>query len=116
MSTVKPKHCRVISENKIRGGVEYTLEYPRELFKQAACVNTDPEAFFPDMMEHSKYEMAVPRKVCASCPVREACLEWALCHEKEGIWGGLDSAERNRMRKARGWLFSSITIGMPRGL
>lgn len=35
------------------------------------------------------------RSVCGSCPVRRSCLAHALAtDEPDGIWGGLDDAER----------------------
>lgn len=40
------------------------------------------------------------KAICAVCPERPACLDWALRnHEKFGIWGGLNSRERERMRR-----------------
>lgn len=38
--------------------------------------------------------------VCHSCPVTQACLEYALARgEKEGVWGGLDADERARLQR-----------------
>jgi hypothetical protein len=47
--------------------------------------------FFP-----GRGESAEPaRRVCASCPVRQQCLDYAIGHGiVHGIWGGL--TERNR--------------------
>ena len=45
--------------------------------------------------------------VCAACPLRPECLEYALQHPvSHGIWGGLNSEElsserRRRYRRAR---------------
>jgi WhiB family redox-sensing transcriptional regulator len=37
----------------------------------------------------------VAKRICASCGVREECLEAALArHESYGIWGGLNEFER----------------------
>lgn len=45
---------------------------------------------------------AVARDVCAGCPVRERCLEYALANRiGHGIWGGASERERRRMLKAR---------------
>lgn len=38
-------------------------------------------------------------EVCAGCPVREPCLQWALHHEGEGYQGGTSPAQRKRMRR-----------------
>jgi WhiB family redox-sensing transcriptional regulator len=37
----------------------------------------------------------VAKRICASCGVRDDCLEAALArHESYGIWGGLNEIER----------------------
>lgn len=66
----------------------------------AACRETDPELFFPE--QGDKYAAADVRGVCGDCPVREACLEWALDHGVEyGIWGGQTWHERKALRAER---------------
>lgn len=58
---------------------------------EGACLGVNPELFFPRQGEPAAAAIAV----CAGCPVRVACLTWAVCHgEKTGIWGG--AAERTR--------------------
>src|SRR5690606_2668884 len=58
---------------------------------QAICAQTDPEAFFPDKGGST----ADAKRVCGTCPIRRACLEYALTHdERFGIWGGLSERER----------------------
>jgi WhiB family redox-sensing transcriptional regulator len=55
----------------------------------AACRDTDPELFF------DPGRAAEARQVCAGCPARAACLDWALRHrEGHGIWGALDEEQR----------------------
>ena len=40
--------------------------------------------------------------ICASCPVRTQCLEYALRNSiKHGIWGGLNPEERTRECRRR---------------
>ena len=40
--------------------------------------------------------------MCARCPVRTECLEYALGNqEKFGIWGGLSERERRQLRRQR---------------
>lgn len=42
------------------------------------------------------------RKICAECPVRTPCLEYALEHAIQyGIWGGLSTKQRRKIRHAR---------------
>jgi Transcription factor WhiB len=61
----------------------------------AACHDVDLNVFFPE-----RGEPAGPaRQVCAACPVREPCLEYALSNRiTHGIWGGLTERERRPLR------------------
>ena len=61
----------------------------------AACRGADLDLFFP-----GRGESAEPaRRVCAGCPVREPCLEFALRHGiTHGIWGGLTERDRRTLR------------------
>jgi WhiB family transcriptional regulator, redox-sensing transcriptional regulator len=66
--------------------------------KRAACRGIDPEMFFPVTDEDAEEAKAI----CATCPVREACLEYALAHrEREGVWGGATERERRRIIRHR---------------
>lgn len=56
------------------------------------CAETDPELFYSEYPEH----MAQAKRICARCSVQTACLNYALeAGEEHGIWGGLDTHERN---------------------
>lgn len=66
----------------------------------AACRDAPPGLFFAG--PHENDVAARAREVCASCPVRLECLEFALTHdERFGIWGGTSERERRRLRRAR---------------
>ncbi len=67
------------------------MSAPGGWYEQAACRGTDLAVFFP-----GRGEAAEPaRQICARCPVRNPCLEFALSRGiVHGIWGGL--AERDR--------------------
>jgi len=67
--------------------------------QRAACLSADPDLFFPD-----RGESAEPaRQVCAQCPVRQPCLEFAISHGiMHGIWGGLTERERRALRTRHG--------------
>ena len=71
---------------------------PGEWRLDAACRDLDTAIFFPDSEEDSGPALAV----CASCPVRQACLEFALItRQDDGVWGGLTETERRRLRRRR---------------
>jgi WhiB family transcriptional regulator, redox-sensing transcriptional regulator len=63
----------------------------------AACRLHDPELFFP--VSHAGASLAQARAakaICAVCPVRTQCLEFAQrTRQRHGIWGGLTEQERN---------------------
>ena len=66
--------------------------------EQAACAGIDSEVFFPTSEEEPASEEA--KAICAECPVREACLQYALAtNQAAGVWGGLDAGDRRRMRR-----------------
>jgi WhiB family transcriptional regulator, redox-sensing transcriptional regulator len=67
---------------------------------KAECRGLDPQIFYPPTDEED--DAAPAKAVCASCPVREPCLEHALAYrEKEGIWGGASERERRRIIRQR---------------
>lgn len=62
------------------------------------CANVPPSTFFPS----DGVGVEVARKICASCPVRELCLEYALAERIDhGVWGGCSERERRRIQKRR---------------
>jgi WhiB family transcriptional regulator, redox-sensing transcriptional regulator len=62
------------------------------------CRELDPSVFFPSDgvgVDHA-------RRICATCPVQEPCLEYALVQRIEhGVWGGASERERRRILKRR---------------
>lgn len=65
--------------------------------EQAACLDTDPDLFFP---AHPNDRCDDARAVCATCPVQEECLGWALERdERFGVWGGKNQQQLSAMRK-----------------
>lgn len=61
----------------------------------AACKDMPPDVFFPEKGQPA----ARAKAVCARCPVRSECLEYALNHEmKHGVWGGYSERELRVMR------------------
>lgn len=111
LTPTKPKHCKIKREGESDGLKEFTLEYPTELFKQANCISTDPEFFYPVSDEDAYQRSKMYERICGSCPIKDACLEWALCHEQFGIWANTTPYLRTRLRKQRGWAISSQYVG-----
>jgi WhiB family transcriptional regulator, redox-sensing transcriptional regulator len=69
--------------------------------QRGACRGLDPEIFYPPVDEEEA-EAAEAKAVCAGCPVRKACLEFALdTREADGIWGGTTGRERRRILRQR---------------
>ena len=64
----------------------------------AACKDFDTEVFFPVTDEGATLALSV----CASCPVRADCLDWAiLTRQDDGVWGGMTETQRKRERRRR---------------
>ena len=63
--------------------------------EQAACRGADLGVFFP-----GRGESAGPaRQVCAACPVRQSCLDYAITNRiTHGVLGGLTERERRALQ------------------
>lgn len=61
-----------------------------------ACLDHDPDLWFPDQGHDSREA----RLICADCPVRAECLDYAVrANELWGIWGGMNRTERQEIRR-----------------
>lgn len=72
--------------------------------EHAACRGLDTGLFFSGenprenaAAEAKKRERA--REICAGCPVRVQCLEYAVLWDCVGIWGGMTTKERAKYAK-----------------
>lgn len=66
--------------------------------QHGACRELDSDIFFPQRGEPT----APAKAICATCPVRTECLNFALDNfEKCGIWGGMSERERRKLRSGR---------------
>ena len=79
--------------------IEYAIEWRAE----SACLNTDPDVFFPVAVgSAASKQVERAMRICADCTVRQQCLDFAIrSGEKDGIWGGTTPDERIRVRRAR---------------
>ncbi|HEV2931964.1 MAG TPA: WhiB family transcriptional regulator [Streptosporangiaceae bacterium] len=69
----------------------------------AACLSADPDLFFPiSSTGPAERQIARAKVICAGCPVRIQCLDFALTHDQtHGIWGGTTAEDRQRDRRRR---------------
>jgi len=78
----------------------------REWRRHAACRGHDEDDWFggpdrpnetagPGAHKRDANEAVLRAKaVCADCPVKQECLDEAIAHGEEGVWGGLTKDER----------------------
>ena len=65
---------------------------------QGNCREEPPGTFFPS----DGVGVEVARRICATCPVKGPCLEYALAnHIDHGVWGGASERERRRIARRR---------------
>jgi WhiB family redox-sensing transcriptional regulator len=70
----------------------------------ARCRGADRAVFFPS----DGVGVEAAQRICAECPVRVECLEYALAHRIEhGVWGGASERERRRILRRRGLIATS---------
>ncbi len=70
--------------------------------ERAACKGPQAAVFFPPSHLERKEEREVRERrakaICAGCPVRRPCLDYAIrIREPHGIWGGLNELERKQL-------------------
>ena len=84
-------------------GTRLSTQRVDELWQQrAACKGPQSAVFFPPSQVERKDERegreARAKEICAICPVRRPCLDYALAiREPHGIWGGLNELERKQL-------------------
>jgi WhiB family transcriptional regulator, redox-sensing transcriptional regulator len=68
---------------------------------RAACLDCDPDLFFPIAPSGPALRQIEQAKaVCARCPVRRECLQYALAtRQVHGVWGGTSEEERQQLRR-----------------
>lgn len=80
--------------HRITDGLQALVGLVPDWTEHALCAQVDSDAWFPE----SGGPTAAAKHICAKCPVRSQCLDYALeNHERFGIWGGLTVAERQRL-------------------
>jgi WhiB family redox-sensing transcriptional regulator len=83
---------------------------PERWRTDAACRGYPLDWFFPATrraVRRGRLESTAVRQqsealaVCARCPVRDECLDYAIRYDELGVWGGTTDAQRRRIRNAR---------------
>lgn len=79
------------------------LPYRTDWLEAGACVNADPDLFFPVAAgEAGARQAARAQRICERCQVRKECLEYAMANSQmHGIWGGTTPEDRIRVRRQR---------------
>jgi WhiB family transcriptional regulator, redox-sensing transcriptional regulator len=79
-----------------------------EWMANGKCREEPPSRFFPS----DGVGVDVARRICATCPMQEPCLEYALAYRIDhGVWGGASERERRRILKRR--RLAAETAGSP---
>ena len=69
-----------------------------EWMRRGNCRDEPPSLFFPS----DGTGVDIARQLCATCPVKEPCLEYALrTRIAHGVWGGASERERRRILRQR---------------
>ena len=69
-----------------------------EWMTEGKCRDLAPSIFFPS----DGLGVQSAQRICAECPVSDACLEYALVNRIDhGVWGGRSERERRRILRRR---------------
>jgi WhiB family redox-sensing transcriptional regulator len=82
-------------------GVSSGDEGPDDWRNSAACLDEDPELFFPvGTTGPALLQIEDAKAVCRGCDVLGTCLGWALdTGQDAGVWGGLSEDERRALKR-----------------
>ena len=74
------------------------MEMDTDWMGRGNCRDEPPARFFPS----DGVGVDAARQVCATCPVKAPCLEYALRNRIDhGVWGGASERERRRILAQR---------------
>jgi WhiB family transcriptional regulator, redox-sensing transcriptional regulator len=79
------------------------IEFTPNWRADSACRTADPDLFFPVAVGVvARRQIAKAQRICADCPVKQQCLDFAMrTRESTGIWGGTTPEERIRVLRAQ---------------
>lgn len=90
---------KVVASGQLDGAADW-LAYHQRWRLNAACSGRSLRTFFPGK---GRQDVAARAKaICADCPVRLPCAEWAIpIEDLDGIYGGLTARQRRAIRSRR---------------
>lgn len=77
---------------------EFIFEKPG-WYEKANCRGKPMRLWFPDNKTPISKEA---KEICDTCEVKQECLEYGIENEFYGVWGGMSSKKRGRIRSERG--------------
>lgn len=83
------------------------VPYPRYDGTQP-CVEIGPDGMHPYGSDH--VQVAAAKSVCGPCRFVDACKEFAVSYNVQGVWGGTSYADRRRERQRLGISAIPITL------
>lgn len=99
------------------------MAHDRAWMIYAACQSYDTAIFFPKAIRGRRTDTTEAKKICAMCPVKRICLQYAIAHQiPYGVWGGKDGYERaeiasqNRQKLTQHWFEHHATDPMRHSL
>src|SRR5581483_5535604 len=92
-SQLHSKECRCMTVI----GLSLPLVNKESWCQKALCAEVGPwDLWFPEKGGSTKDA----KRVCAGCPVKVECLDYALrTDQRFGIWGGFSEQERRRLKR-----------------
>lgn len=81
------------------GTVMLNINQP-DWMTDAECRDLPLKMFFPQPGREGSEDAKKAKSVCHTCPVRQACLDYAMSFPDRslpGIWGGTTERERSRL-------------------
>lgn len=89
------------------------LEASVQWMNRGLCQEVGSDLFFTAQQIYSVQDIAQAKKVCAMCPVKDTCLDYALTARVlrgnggmggfvEGVWGATSAGQRMKIRETLG--------------
>lgn len=78
---------------------------------EASCKDIiNPDLFFPETRQERAKCLPIIRTLCAGCPVRKECLDYAIKNRiTEGWWGGLSPSQRGIKSSRKGFVEETLS-------